>query len=113
MKIPANYKDMPKDTDIEDFFVAGYLALQVDLSQRDLRSEIDALKYGIARYHAGAGEKGMIRMAQKALQSQNLSEREFLSYSALEGELLKGGKKELKLVEYINEVVKYVGQNDK
>ena len=94
VKIPAFYRNFVyKDEALEDFVVAGYLALKMVQSTKAGRSAKDAARIAVALYH---GMRPMVVKAQTAA-------GDLINWAPVEAELLAQGHTDE--VAYVNEIV--------
>ena len=85
------------------FFIAGYLALMVDLAQKPGRSPEDALAFGIGRYY---GAYASLKAAQDALAAHAPGGRPPLAYEPVRTHIeAEGTTKQKSAVAYVAEVM--------
>lgn len=90
------------DKTLADFFIAGYLALQVKRSQRSGRSADDALQYGIGLYH---GARATLVKAQQAVGASTGGN--VTAYAPVKTHMLASKDSEMvDVAKYIDEVFK-------
>lgn len=92
--VPAQYSDVIPHPVIEDFVVAGYMAIRVGVASKIGRTQPDTLKFAVALYH---GMFPMIAAAQKAVSDE-------VNWSPVEAHLKVQGNTDE--VAYVDEVTK-------
>ena len=94
MIITGNHKIDLRDFDVEDFASAAYLAIWIEESRRAGRSNADATKFGIGKYH------GAYPMLKKAQEKSD----EDIQFLPVEQVLGSGTFAQRDLLGYINEI---------
>lgn len=94
VKVPANYSEVIRYPAIEDFVVAAYLAIRIDVATKAGRSNDDTLKFAVALYH---GMFPMVSAAQTAV-------GDTINWAPVEAHLIGQGFTDE--VNYVNEAVK-------
>ncbi|WP_087017135.1 hypothetical protein [Thaumasiovibrio subtropicus] len=89
--VPSNYSVVYPETSLEDFVVAGYLAIRIHKATKQGRTPEDTLKFAVALYH------GMYKTVVSIQQQVN----DIVNWAPIEAELINQNRQDA--VDYINE----------
>lgn len=99
----SKWKANVKEPRLANFFILGSLALCVDRAQKPGRSDSDALRYGIVRYH---GAFPVVTRIQQKVAPEKFTKNIPIPWSDVEQYINRSGNsKEKKLIKYIETVI--------